>query len=406
VFSAAPPCNQFSAEGSLPPVNLLNVFSPSSPVTPFYQWDSNNGYCCEVCLIQAGLANGQWISQYNARSTATPFTTNTQTGKSKNGINFLSQMLFDDFAPTGTTGANSFGNAAANLKLSATSYPSETQSSGTSGYQNFLQWIKTKVIDGDNVAVGIVNTFGNGPYSHAVTVLRIESNYPLNDTAYHGDDVIYFEDHGVYTLVNSTFGSPPTNNPSIPPGAGTSSECTPYIFGYEFQDLSAAPTNTKRFQIPVPGNQAKSKNYAFAVSGPLDTQQVTLPLYLTFTTSSPLDPIAGYQYENPYIGDSDDGNAITNIPPTAFSLQLTVHISGLTPGNTYNLYRYNTSVRPLLGPLSVPTSDFNSAASQALASSITPFTATATTFTTTYNALSSDTVVFRCVSTISKRSES
>jgi len=33
----------------------------------FYQWANNNGYCGEVDLIQAGLNNGQWMSQYDAR---------------------------------------------------------------------------------------------------------------------------------------------------------------------------------------------------------------------------------------------------------------------------------------------------------------------------------------------------
>jgi hypothetical protein len=102
------------------------------PLVGFYQWESNNGYGAETSLLQSGLALGQWISQFNARAIATPFARNiSQTGNPMEGrIKFLSQMLLDDYAPPGTTTGNSFGTAAANMKLVATAFKSSEQASG------------------------------------------------------------------------------------------------------------------------------------------------------------------------------------------------------------------------------------------------------------------------------------
>ena len=46
--------------------------------------------------------------------------------------------------------------------------------------------------------------------------------------------------------------------------------------------------------------------------------------------------------------------------PEAMPMNLTVTVSGLTVGKQYNLYRYETTARPLpSSPLNVPTCSFN-----------------------------------------------
>ena len=114
------------------------------------------------------------------------------------------------------------------------------------------------------------------------------------------------------------------------------------------------------------------------------------------TSSQPNNPIVGYQYEAPYIGSSDSGDSSTNVAPAAMPMNLTVTVSGLTAGKTYNLYRYQSGVRPLpKGPLNVPSTDFNK--NSKLATATTTFKAVSSTYQTYLSITSVTTVVFRCV---------
>ncbi len=383
--AAAITCNQATLEPSMP-APLAYSFQPRAPVRPFYQWLNNNGYCGEVSLLEAGLANGQWISQANSRSIASPFTSYTQTGR-KTGIKFYSQMLLDDYAKPTTTTAVSYGKAALYMKLAATSYPSSVQTTGQAGFANFMRWIKAKIVAGDQVTLGVINAFDTSPpYSHIVNVIRVESNYPASDTAYHADDVLYIDDHGLMTLGDY--------NPAIPPGTTSTSDCAPFVFGYSFAKWATSVGSRKIYGIPLP--TSRSRNYAYAVSGVLDSQGNTLPVQLSITNNdNPMNPIAGYNYEAPMIGTSIVGNSFTNTLPTAIRLTLSATVSGLVTGNAYNLYLYKFTARPLLGAFAVPTSNFN--ANAGLATQTLSFVATGPTYTSVVEALSSDTIAFRAV---------
>lgn len=131
-FTASAACSQTSLDSMIPPSRTYS-FRPRVPLVGFYQWANNNGYCGEVSLLQSGLALGQWISQFNARSIASAYASNiAQTGSPYEGrIEFLSQLLLDDFMPPGYANANNFGTAAANMKLNATAFKSSLQQSGT-----------------------------------------------------------------------------------------------------------------------------------------------------------------------------------------------------------------------------------------------------------------------------------
>jgi len=65
--AAAPGCGQAPVEALLgapaPPGPSAHYIIPNGNVAPFYQWQSNTGYCGEVSLMQAALANGEWLSQ-------------------------------------------------------------------------------------------------------------------------------------------------------------------------------------------------------------------------------------------------------------------------------------------------------------------------------------------------------
>lgn len=126
-------------------------------VKGFYQWENNNGYCGEVSLIQSAMGFGIWISQLNMRAIASPFPVDiSQTGKRREGkIDFLSQMLLDDYSPPFNMSTDSFGRAADYLGLRAVSYPSKIQAVGRAGFRDFILWIKRHVVAGDYVTVGV-----------------------------------------------------------------------------------------------------------------------------------------------------------------------------------------------------------------------------------------------------------
>ena len=149
-------------------------------------------------------------------------------------------------------------------------------------------------------------------------------------------------------------------------------------------------------------------NYAFSVAGPADPTGVTLPIALTIVgptfhrrrRQNPLDPLAGYDYENPMIGKSVWGESCTNKPPQAWmtNFVLQVSVSGLTSGVTYNLYEYEFSSVEGEGSaaaLAVPVENFN--ANAGMATQVTTFTATGSIFTQTVTTTSDKVVVFRCV---------
>ncbi|MGH2447098.1 MAG: hypothetical protein ACRDFS_00615 [Chloroflexota bacterium] len=465
--ASAPMCGQAQVETLLgaaaPPGPSAYYIVPREPVSPFYQWESNNGYCGEVSLIQAALNNGQWLSQFNARRVCGEFLGQTggsgpslqQAGTSPSkGANYNAQLLLQT-PSQGLSGPDDFGNAArcaANTRMDMITYPSNTgyrvPNSGLAGYEDFMSWIKAQVIAGNQVTLGVLLNGNNDPqYDHIVTVIKIGTNHSPTDSTYYPDDVLYFDDHGLYTLTRSSTGTWSfALNPSIPLGAGSDSTgCTPYIFAYTFASLArtraaANASGAPAFSIVIPkasgttetvaGNAGKNglgtskvpgpHDFAFAVSGPSDPQGVTVPVVLTILgtktltngvwQANPMDansvPNAGYDYENPYIGgpvgQCDDGSCVSNDEPPAMTMTLQATVQDLTPGVTYNLYEYDfpslkssTAVGSDVA-LAVPTSDFN--ANSAMATSKISFIAKGTTYTAPEITRTSDKiVVFRAV---------
>ena len=131
-----------------------------------------------------------------------------------------------------------------------------------------------------------------------------------------------------------------------------------------------------------------------------------VPIRLSIPTATatngipnPREPVAGWQYENAMIGQSETGNGCTNaLPRFAMSpLTLQVELSGLTPGVNYNLYEYDLTGRSDSGSsaLNVPTENFNANAS--LASVVTRFTAKTASYAKTVTRGSDQIIVFRAV---------
>jgi hypothetical protein len=422
VQAAEPDCGQSLVDGTTPPTTASYIY-PRQPVVPFYQWENNDGYCGEVSMMIAGLNNGQWMSQYNARLVC-------GTGLSQSGVNgacaahggqpnYNAQLLIED-PGTGVTGPNAYASAAqcvSNSRLSGSTFDYSAQSTGIAGYQEYMSWVKSEVIAGHQVTLAVLLNGGSDPqYDHEVAVIKIGTNHSPTDPTYYADDVIYFDEHGAYTLRDSHF----TTNPAIPPGAGSDTTgCTPFIFGYTFGSLpqtraGANAKNAQGYSIIIPGDKSIEvftggtgyasfpiqgpHNYGFSVAGPADTDGVTLPIHLAIIHSpNPDDPIAGYRYEAPMIGSSNLGRSCTNEPPSEWmpDFYLKATVSGLTPGVDYNLYRYEFDGIGSPAALAVPTSNFNANAAQA--TQVIHFKATAATYSTAIKTTSNEIEVYRCV---------
>jgi hypothetical protein len=428
--AAEPNRNQTLVDGTSPPATAAFIL-PASPVTPFYQWENNNGYCGEVSLLQAGLAHGQWLDQLNTRLVC-------GTGLSQSGpsgacaahdhiANYNAQLLIET-PGTGVSGSHIYADAPqcmANARLNGVTFPYETQATGLAGYQQYMSWVKAQVIAGNQVTLAVLLNGGSDPqYDHEVAVLKIGTNHAVTDPSYYPDDVVYFDDHGAYTLEGHHF----TDSPAIPPGAGRDSTgCTPYSFGYSFASLANTRAGANRrdaqgYSIIIPeagiihtgtGGTGYNTvpilgphNYAFAVSGPIDESGETVPVSLAITgptrddgKANPADPIAGYNYENPMIGVSVHGNGCTDKQPAPMThVTLNATVTGLHPGAAYNLYEYDIATVQGTGnaaALPVPVADFN--ANAAMATHVTHFVASGPSYAQSVTAPSQRSVVFRCV---------
>jgi hypothetical protein len=463
--ASAPNCGQAQVEALLgappPPGPTKSYIYPRQDITPFYQWESNNGYCGETSLMLGGLVNGQWMSQFNARLICGAFfgPESNHMGASLlqagdplgTETNYNAQLLIED-PDTGVSGPYDFAHASlcgANSRLATVTYPYSTgyqqPNIGLEGYRDYMRWVKRQVIAGNQVTVAVYMNGGyDTQYDHEVSVLKIGTNHSPTDDSYYGDDVLYFDDHGAYTLRFANGHWRFAENPSVPLGAGQDDiGCTPYIFGYTFDSLAntrqgANAAGAPGYSIAIPqrkplitgsGNSKADgtgvvrikgpHNYAFAVTGPVDPQHVTLPVLVRIERTESLDngawranpwdensdPAAGNNYETPYIGGPpgtcNEGDCVSNTQPQAMLMTLKVTVSGLQKGEAYNLYEYEFA--SLTGAdtgaaaaLAVPTENFNGNA--AAASAVVHFIADGSTYVSEPIALNSTQIaVFRAV---------
>lgn len=420
--------------GYTPPATK-HTLAPPRPVRPYYQWQSNNGYCGEVSLLQAGMNNGLWASQYNVRllcgyqsqgddgyAAGTPLLQSGPEGycaahTGDDGVatpHHDAQLLLD--ARDVSKGENSVLACANNAGLAASVYAAPANLDGQPALEDFVAWIKKELRAGHWVTTGVLTQGGtNDEYDHIVSIVSVGTNHAGDDTAFYADDVLYLEDHGAYTFL----GDAETNNPAIPPGAnGDGNGCVPYVYGIRAGDLGQtrasfdARTTGQPYALALPNNSVDGlRNYGLSVKGPLDDDGVTLPVVVTIAKTNiagvdnPKAPLAGYHYEAPYVGSSDDGSSCTNSPPSPWmDLELRAEVQGLSAGKSYTLYRYLFDGVKAAGnakpvgtnvALPVPRASFN--ANKALASSARTFVADGPTHTETVALRSDHVIVFRAV---------
>ncbi len=163
------------ATSSLPNAALVllnqgfSFHAAGNNLPPRHQWNHNHGYCGECSLIVAGLAYGQYMSQYDARELAS----GSQCKELLLGINghIALEKMHLQFEKWQEEGANAF-----------------------------LSWIKAHVQQGHPVAIGVYmnqNQFfgttdpdaGDDEYDHIVPITQISDNtIDYNDNGLWGDD--------------------------------------------------------------------------------------------------------------------------------------------------------------------------------------------------------------------------
>ncbi len=372
-----------------------NFIVPKNPVAPFRQWMKNNGYCGEVSLIQAGMNQGQWMSQYNARLIC-------GTGLSQSGpdgfcaanqgeSNYNAQLLLENVNP-GDARFASADLCLKNSRLAYQVYDYSKQPKGIAGFQHFLSWVKAQVIAGNQVTIGVLSRGGEDPqYDHEVTVIKIGTQHSVTDSKYYDDDVLYFDDHHGDIQVNTFSTLAKTRDGANNTGSN---------YSILIPGVSPIYSGSGGDGIHLNPHAIVGANYAFGVSGPSDPEKVTLPVTLSILSSTTNgnennpDSLYGFNFENPSLESS-----CTNKPPSRWmGLTLQVKVNGLTLGNSYRLYEYDFDGISGVGAaaaLKVPESNFNARAGEA--SKVTSFVATSNSYTQTIKTTSDKVIVFRAV---------
>ena len=320
---------------------VAKTYSFANQLPPRIQRNANYGYCGEVSLISAGLYYGQYISQYDARALAS---NNTPQNRSS------SQLLL---------GVNDVSAAKA-MHLTTTTFNTAKQTNTAS----FLTWVKSNVTAGYPVVMGIFMNqsrfhgtknlnAGDSEYDHIVVATGITSTHSLVGPAvYYSNDVIRFNDNGLWT--------------------GTPSGLPQNVFSYSFGTFPATRQQANAKTRPV-YSLRNGPNYGLAVTGIIDLSHETVPVRLTTSVNAELPRIVNG----------------TNIRPAAKPVTLTITVSSLNPGTTYNLYRYNSMAN-------VPDSNINANAAKA-AQKWTITIPSGSTYTMTQTINSNATAVYRAV---------
>ena len=194
-------CPPSLIDGYVTPVTKYFIY-PKVNITPFYQWENNDGYCGEVSILQAGLAvGGVWMNQFNTRLLCgaqlnsippsddvldvlptnknypdpNPFVLSSSLNQSGpdqwcqtfGEPNYNAQMEFQRPLPGVVSGPNDYAtgySCATNAAMVATVYDGINQSSGMAGYQEFMSWIKRETIIGNIVSIGVLIQQGTGKW--------------------------------------------------------------------------------------------------------------------------------------------------------------------------------------------------------------------------------------------------
>jgi hypothetical protein len=154
---------------------------------PIAQFSTHNNDALK--FVVTGMFFGQYVSQYDARSLATPgIPQNLQ----------ASQLLVGYCGDSSGVTAIATANA---MKMRAQAYCDSSSASTSSAY---MTWMKAEIRAQHPVILGLfINQYldsrntnaraGDSNYDHIILITGVDSSF--TDTVYHGADIIHFDDH-------------------------------------------------------------------------------------------------------------------------------------------------------------------------------------------------------------------
>ena len=307
-----------------PPVIHRPFAQINTHLLPRLQWNHNGGYCGETSVIIAGLNYGQYLSQFDMRAIASPgMPQNSQTYpgvKNSPDAYYNAQLLLG-----------------VNDDSAATSVHLQNERKKSDDTAKFLTWVKRNVANGHPVVIGVFNNMnmlgesgtGDPEYDHIVTVVGYGSMRSLQKSGILPDDQILIMDNGLYT---------PDGNNNIPYYYLFS--LNKFLCNRKQANNPAGPVysllNLPKYQSKNPGGE--KFNYGLLINGVSDAHKETLPVQVLVSRNS----------EKPSIGSDSCSR------PAEENIKLTITVSGLIAGKSYNLYYFNDEKN-------VPVKNFNRA---------------------------------------------
>ena len=287
------------------------------------QWDSNWGYCGETSLIAAGMTFGQYASQFTVRELASPGIPQ---------VNEASQLLL---------GVNDEVAARA-MHLMASEYSSSGNPPGRARERGFLTWIRDRIDSGARVVLGVyIKAAHDAEYDHIVPAVDVVTGGVKAGRSSLKDRFFFADNYD--QLLSGRF-----RNLLRDRRAANASSAPPY-------------------SIP-----SGVKNYAVAIGGVADRDQVTIPVRLQASRN-----------DEPVLSEA----AVHPPTPEPLGIRATVLIAD--QNQSYNVYRYDDFSK-------VPEASFNAAAANAIQSWVIP-AHSGGSVSFDIDVLTSDTVVFRAV---------
>ncbi len=302
---------------------------------PRLQWNANKGYCGETSFIVAGLSFGQYVSQFTARVAAIGKTPQNE-GELLLGVNDH--------------------RAARALRLDLITAPPDSSRDARA----FLSWVKRQVLRDRPVIIGVFeNKFrftgtrdplaGDPDYDHIVPVVGCTSTDPYTPDRAQPTDRIRFSDNGLWGV----------------------SANRPYYFRPRVDGFPATRAEANEPKRPIYSLPAL-RQHGVAIPGVLDRFRDTLPVRIETSVNAELPSMP---------------RGSTRRPP-AGAVTLFVTVTGLRPGVTYHLYRYDR-----LGQ--IPNARFNARA--AAAAERRTFTPKNSRYRFAETILSDEVAAYRCV---------
>jgi hypothetical protein len=295
-----------------PPANITPYLIPFATIAKRQQWLANAGYCGETSFITSAMYYGMYMSQYDVRKFASPNNPPTNPTNTSPTQNLPSDQVLIG-TPNDIVAASIF-------KMNYSRWE-DSGSVPLNNVTNFLTWMQQYTNTGtpvisvlfENTALlGRPISVAQEEYDHIVSIISASTSS------------ITFCDNGIVT-----------------PSAG--------------EHVYNTNTNDMYFTYALPQgirNRADSLASASEYSVPLltDTPYHNNAIALTGINSS--EPaLVRIQVTTPD-DELTDLTPNSNVRPPSNPITITVHMYGLQPNTTYNLYRYTDYTL-------VPTANFN-----------------------------------------------